>query len=64
MPAAAGQIISDSASHYAGLLGQGEASHGAEGVEGSVDEAFTRALSAMYWTGYWTAMYHVSKTEF
>lgn len=26
----------------------------------SQDEAFTRALGAMYWGGYWTAMYHVS----
>lgn len=25
------------------------------------DEAFQRALSAMYWGGYWTAVYHVSK---
>ena len=25
----------------------------------SQDEAFSRALSAMYWGGYWTAMYHV-----
>lgn len=24
------------------------------------DEAFNRALGAMYWGGYWTAMYHVS----
>ncbi|THH32601.1 hypothetical protein EUX98_g1573 [Antrodiella citrinella] len=24
----------------------------------SQDEAFQRALSAMYWSGYWTAMYH------
>ncbi|KAG6850176.1 hypothetical protein H0H93_016856 [Arthromyces matolae] len=24
----------------------------------SQDEAFTRALGAMYWSGYWTAMYH------
>lgn len=23
------------------------------------DEAFSRALSAMYWGGYWTAVYHV-----
>jgi hypothetical protein len=23
------------------------------------DEAFTRALGAMYWGGYWTAVYHV-----
>ena len=26
----------------------------------SQDEAFTRALGAMYWGGYWTAVYHVS----
>ena len=26
----------------------------------SQDEAFSRALSAMYWSGYWTAVYHVS----
>jgi hypothetical protein len=24
------------------------------------DEAFTRALGAMYWGGYWTAVYHVN----
>ena len=26
----------------------------------SCDEAFNNALSAMYWGGYWTAVYHVS----
>jgi hypothetical protein len=25
----------------------------------SRDEAFNRAMGAMYWTGYWTAVYHV-----
>ena len=25
----------------------------------SQDEAFAKALNAMYWGGYWTAMYHV-----
>ena len=25
----------------------------------SRDEAFSRAMGAMYWTGYWTAVYHV-----
>jgi hypothetical protein len=25
----------------------------------SQDDAFSRALNAMYWGGYWTAMYHV-----
>ncbi|KAG6879016.1 hypothetical protein C0992_005843 [Termitomyces sp. T32_za158] len=27
----------------------------------SQDEAFTRALGAMYWSGYWTAMYHAQR---
>ncbi|KNZ80013.1 hypothetical protein J132_07979 [Termitomyces sp. J132] len=27
----------------------------------SQDEAFTRALGAMYWCGYWTAMYHAQR---
>jgi len=27
----------------------------------SQDEAFSRALSAMYWGGYWTAMYHAQR---
>ncbi|KIM39135.1 hypothetical protein M413DRAFT_236374 [Hebeloma cylindrosporum] len=27
----------------------------------SQDEAFTRALNAMYWGGYWTAMYHAQR---
>ena len=30
----------------------------------SQDEAFSRALSAMYWGGYWTAVYHVSMSLF
>ena len=25
----------------------------------SQDEAFRNALNSMYWTGYWTAVYHV-----
>ncbi|KAL1699284.1 hypothetical protein EV121DRAFT_284218 [Schizophyllum commune] len=25
------------------------------------DEAFSRAMNAMYWTGYWTAVYHASQ---
>jgi len=27
----------------------------------SQDEAFQRALSAMYWGGYWTAVYHYQR---
>jgi len=30
-----------------------------EGHMVSQDEAFSRAMNAMYWGGYWTAMYHV-----
>ena len=30
----------------------------------SQDEAFSRALNAMYWGGYWTAVYHVCRREF
>jgi hypothetical protein len=35
----------------------------APGEHVSRDEAFNRALGAMYWTGYWTAVYHVSLTS-
>jgi len=34
----------------------------APGEHVSRDEAFDRALGAMYWAGYWTAVYHVSYT--
>jgi len=30
----------------------------------SQDEAFAKALNAMYWGGYWTAMYHVCTFSF
>ena len=33
---------------------------GAEAATASQDEAFSRAMTAMYWSGYWTAVYHVS----
>lgn len=33
---------------------------GSEAAMASQDEAFTRAMTAMYWSGYWTAVYHVS----
>lgn len=32
---------------------------GSNGTLASRDEAFEKALNAMYWTGYWTAVYHV-----
>ncbi|KAF9055321.1 hypothetical protein BDZ89DRAFT_1107112 [Hymenopellis radicata] len=32
-----------------------------EGPMVSADEAFSRALGAMYWGGYWTAMYHCQR---
>ncbi|KAI0747815.1 hypothetical protein C8Q80DRAFT_1168632 [Daedaleopsis nitida] len=34
------------------------ASSGVEVASVSQDEAFSRAMSAMYWSGYWTAVYH------
>ena len=30
-----------------------------DGLAVTQDEAFEKALSATYWAGYWTAMYHV-----
>ena len=33
---------------------------GAEMANVGQDEAFSRAMAAMYWSGYWTAVYHVS----
>ena len=32
---------------------------GAEAATASQDDAFSRAMTAMYWSGYWTAVYHV-----
>ncbi|PAV21733.1 hypothetical protein PNOK_0169000 [Pyrrhoderma noxium] len=29
----------------------------------NADEAFNRAIGAMYWCGYWTAMYHVQRAH-
>lgn len=29
----------------------------------SQDEAFSRALNAMYWGGYWTAVYHCQRSR-
>jgi hypothetical protein len=39
--------------------------HGIPPATGYVsrDEAFNRMLGAMYWAGYWTAVYHVSLTS-
>lgn len=34
------------------------------GATVSQDEAFTRAIGAMYWAGYYTAIYHVSSNGF
>lgn len=45
-----------------GVPGPNLASQFLPGLQGpmvSADEAFSRALGAMYWGGYWTAMYHV-----
>ncbi|KAL5518492.1 hypothetical protein ACEPAH_174 [Sanghuangporus vaninii] len=54
-------LLSDSSFHGSGgdPAAVSSASCGASGV--SVDEAFSRALGAMYWCGYWTAVYHVQR---
>ncbi|KAH9855803.1 hypothetical protein C2E23DRAFT_723663 [Lenzites betulinus] len=36
---------------------------GSEAAMVSQDEAFTRAMTAMYWSGYWTAVYHSRRNE-
>ncbi|KAL5535064.1 hypothetical protein ACEPAF_3157 [Sanghuangporus sanghuang] len=54
-------LLSDSSFHGSGgdPTAVNFASSEASGV--SVDEAFSRALGAMYWCGYWTAVYHVQR---
>ena len=42
-------------SHYGASLPDTKEGLGAV----SPDEAFNRAIGAMYWCGYWTAVYHV-----
>jgi hypothetical protein len=52
--------------HDPGLTQPSQAAFGTYGIplapgeHVSRDEAFNRALGAMYWVGYWTAIYHVS----
>ncbi|KAH9938958.1 uncharacterized protein BXZ73DRAFT_44026 [Epithele typhae] len=36
---------------------------GSETAMVSQDEAFSRAMAAMYWSGYWTAVYHSRRNE-
>ncbi|KAI0641175.1 hypothetical protein C8Q79DRAFT_919928 [Trametes meyenii] len=36
---------------------------GADMAMVSQDEAFSRAMTAMYWSGYWTAVYHSRRNE-
>ncbi|KAI0353142.1 hypothetical protein OH77DRAFT_1427526 [Trametes cingulata] len=36
---------------------------GSEAAMVSQDEAFSRAMTAMYWSGYWTAVYHCRRNE-
>ncbi|RPD59373.1 hypothetical protein L226DRAFT_615888 [Lentinus tigrinus ALCF2SS1-7] len=36
---------------------------GSEMAMVSQDEAFSRAMTAMYWSGYWTAIYHSRRNE-
>ncbi|KAI0693758.1 hypothetical protein C8T65DRAFT_744596 [Cerioporus squamosus] len=43
-----------------GMSGTGT---GSEMAMVSQDEAFSRAMTAMYWSGYWTAVYHSRRNE-
>ncbi|TFK91527.1 hypothetical protein K466DRAFT_582745 [Polyporus arcularius HHB13444] len=43
-----------------GMSGPGT---GSEMAMASQDEAFSRAMTAMYWSGYWTAVYHARRNE-
>lgn len=48
---------------HAAAPGQDHTAYSLPNPPGSIvsqDEAFSRALAAMYWGGYWTAIYHVS----
>ncbi|KAL1741690.1 hypothetical protein HDZ31DRAFT_84667 [Schizophyllum fasciatum] len=48
------------AAYAAGTLAPADLAGGhASGV--GQDEAFSRAMNAMYWTGYWTAVYHTAR---
>ena len=42
-----------------GAMMDGVLGSGAEAAMVSQDEAFSRAMTAMYWSGYWTAVHHV-----
>ena len=53
-----GSVLATAAS--ANAYGVADLGTGAEAAMVSQDEAFSRAMQAMYWSGYWTAVYHVS----
>ncbi|KAL7285948.1 hypothetical protein ACG7TL_001063 [Trametes sanguinea] len=56
--AAAASAMAAPAADGAAMLGTG-----AEAANVSQDEAFSRAMQAMYWSGYWTAVYHCRRNE-
>ncbi|KAI1784714.1 hypothetical protein LXA43DRAFT_1041324 [Ganoderma leucocontextum] len=58
LAAAAGATSTLSVPAMDGILGSG-----AEAAMVSQDEAFSRAMTAMYWSGYWTAIYHCRRNE-
>jgi hypothetical protein len=59
------QEATTSASYTLPAPPQDYASTGPQGSApmASQDEAFSRALNAMYWGGYWTAVYHVCRCQ-
>ncbi|KAM5542221.1 hypothetical protein V8D89_004094 [Ganoderma adspersum] len=56
--AAAAAEFGSSVSMMDGALGTG-----AEAAMVSQDDAFSRAMTTMYWSGYWTAVYHCRRNE-
>ncbi|KAI0369947.1 hypothetical protein BV20DRAFT_1121731 [Pilatotrama ljubarskyi] len=46
-----------------GMDGVSASGAGSEAAMVSQDEAFSRAMAAMYWSGYWTAVYHCRRNE-
>jgi hypothetical protein len=54
----AGDFFSCFRRDFATTIGNSQASEYVNDI--SADDAFARAIGAMYWTGYWTAVFEVS----
>ncbi|KAH8120730.1 hypothetical protein DFH11DRAFT_1539791 [Phellopilus nigrolimitatus] len=54
-------MLSDVTAYYETMLPASVNSLAEEVGAVSADDAFTRAIGAMYWSGYWTAVYHLQR---